>query len=50
MIHQTAFRSNDYGYTRLYFHNESHLEVQHVSDDKVNKVNTEAKSKSRSAQ
>jgi hypothetical protein len=31
----TAFRSNDYGYTKLTFHNGSHLEVEHLSDDQV---------------
>lgn len=31
----TAFRTLDYGYTRLIGHNGTHLEVEQVSDDKV---------------
>ncbi|KAF0310725.1 Acid phosphatase type 7 [Amphibalanus amphitrite] len=31
----SAFRSSDYGYTRLTFHNGSHVHLQQVSDDKV---------------
>jgi len=31
----TAFRSADYGYTRLYAHNATHLELEQVSDDQV---------------
>ncbi|KAF0311257.1 Acid phosphatase type 7 [Amphibalanus amphitrite] len=30
----SAFRSSDYGYTRLTFHNGSHVHLQQVSDDK----------------
>jgi len=29
----SAFRSNDYGYTRLKAHNSTHLEFNQVSDD-----------------
>ena len=31
----SAFRSNDYGYTRMAAHNATHLEIEQVSDDKV---------------
>ena len=31
----TAFRSADYGYTRMTAHNSTHLELEQVSDDKV---------------
>ena len=31
----SAFRSNDYGYTRLTAHNGTHLELEQISDDKV---------------
>ena len=31
----SAFRDNDYGYTRLKAHNKTHLEFSQVSDDKV---------------
>ena len=31
----SAFRSSDYGYTRITFHNGSHVHLQQVSDDKV---------------
>jgi hypothetical protein len=31
----TAFRSADYGYTRMTAHNATHLELEQVSDDKV---------------
>ncbi len=34
----TAFRSNDYGYTRIKAHNASHMEIEQVSDDKVSKI------------
>ena len=32
----TAFRSLDYGYTRMTAHNATHMEIEQVSDDKVN--------------
>lgn len=35
MPHFTAFRSIDYGYSRLTAHNKTHLEISQVSDDKV---------------
>ena len=31
----SAFRENDYGYTRLKAHNKTHIEFSQVSDDKV---------------
>lgn len=31
----SAFRSSDYGYTRMNFLNKTHLYVEQVSDDKV---------------
>ena len=31
----TAFRAMAYGYTRLTAHNQSHLQIQQVSDDQV---------------
>ena len=31
----TAFRSADYGYSRMVAHNTTHLEVAQVSDDQV---------------
>ena len=34
----SAFRSTDYGYTRFYFANSSHLRVQQVSAEKEGKV------------
>ena len=34
----TAFRSSDYGYTRIVAHNHTHLELEQVSDDKVKRM------------
>ena len=34
----TAFRSTDYGYTRMTAHNATHLELEQVSDDQDGKV------------
>ena len=35
----SAFRSTDYGYTRMQAYNSSHLYLEQVSDDKVlNKI------------
>ena len=31
----TAFRSNDYGYTRMSVYNSTHMEISQVSDDQV---------------
>ena len=31
----TAFRSADYGFTRMKAHNSSHMEIAQISDDKV---------------
>ena len=31
----TAFRSADYGFTRMKAHNSSHMEIEQISDDKV---------------
>lgn len=31
----SAFRSIDYGYTRMKAHNRTHLEFTQISDDKV---------------
>ena len=31
----TAFRSADYGYSRMVAHNSTHMEVAQVSDDQV---------------
>ena len=35
----TAFRSTDYGYTRMQVFNATHLHIQQVSDDQVNIMN-----------
>lgn len=34
----SAFRSLDYGYTRMTIYNESHIQLQQVSDDKDGKI------------
>ena len=34
----TAFRSTDYGYTRMTVHNSTHLELEQVSDDKGGQI------------
>lgn len=34
----SAFRCNDYGYSRLHVHNGTHLYMEQVSDDQQGKV------------
>ena len=34
----SAFRNNDYGYSRMYIHNKTHLEILQVSDDKKGQI------------
>ena len=33
----TAFRAVDFGFTRMTFHNGSHLQIEHISDDQVSR-------------
>lgn len=37
----SAFRSTDYGYTRMQVFNDTHMHLEQVSDDKVCTVNNE---------
>ena len=34
----SAFRNSDYGYSRMFIHNKTHLEIEQVSDDKKGQI------------